>query len=100
MCQELGMQPHQKATVQRWLQTMRGIDVEWDNHSARSLRLLTSEPEKACLQLFVTDTLRYLATGVVSTLKSISVLKIQWNPQRLTIPIFNNETTFQILQQY
>ncbi|WP_228058109.1 hypothetical protein [Nostoc sp. LEGE 12447] len=66
LCQELGMQPRQKATVQKWLQTMRGIDVEWDDHSARSLRLLvTSEPEKASLQLSVTDTLRYLATGVV-----------------------------------
>ncbi|RCJ31960.1 hypothetical protein A6770_19115 [Nostoc minutum NIES-26] len=58
LCQELGMQPCQKATVQKWLQTMRGIDVEWDNHSARSLRLLTSEPEKPSLQLSVTDTLR------------------------------------------
>ncbi|MCC5657233.1 Fis family transcriptional regulator [Nostoc sp. XA010] len=65
LCQELGMQPRQKATVQRWLQTMRGIDVEWDDHSARSYRLLTSEPEKSSLQLSVTDTLRYLATGVV-----------------------------------
>ncbi|BAZ49619.1 Fis family transcriptional regulator [Nostoc sp. NIES-4103] len=64
LCLELGMQPRQKATVQKWLQTMRGIDVEWDDHSARSLRLLTSEPEKS-LQLSVTDTLRYLATGVV-----------------------------------
>jgi len=65
LCQELGMQPRQKATVQRWLQTMRGIDVEWEDHSARSYRLLTSEPEKPSLQLSVTDTLRYLATGVV-----------------------------------
>ncbi|MEH2171888.1 hypothetical protein [Nostoc sp.] len=44
---------------------MRGIDVEWDDHSARSLRLLTSEPETSSLQLSVTDTLRYLAPGVV-----------------------------------
>ncbi|MEH2201639.1 hypothetical protein [Nostoc sp.] len=65
LCQELGMQPRQKATVQRWLQTIRGIDVEWDKHSARSLHLLTSEPEARSLDISVTDTLRYLATGVV-----------------------------------
>lgn len=65
LCQELGMQSRQKATVQRWLQTMRGIDVEWEDHSARSLRLLNPEPEEARVQICVTDTLRYLATGVV-----------------------------------
>ncbi|MBN3940937.1 Fis family transcriptional regulator [Nostoc sp. NMS9] len=65
LCLELGMQPRQKATVQRWLQTMRGIDVEWDDHSARSYRLLQSESETPSLQISVTDTLRYLATGVV-----------------------------------
>ncbi|MEH1949695.1 MAG: Fis family transcriptional regulator [Nostoc sp.] len=65
LCQELGMQPRQKATVQRWLQTMRGIDVQWDDHSARSLRLLTSEPEALSLDISVTDTLRYLSTGVM-----------------------------------
>lgn len=65
LCQELGMQPRQKATVQRWLQTMRGIDVEWEDHSARSLRLLNPEPEEPSLQISVTDTLRYLASGVV-----------------------------------
>ncbi|WP_223280025.1 hypothetical protein [Nostoc sp. PA-18-2419] len=45
LCLELRMQPRQKATVQRWLQTMRGIDVEWDDHSARSLCLLQSESD-------------------------------------------------------
>lgn len=65
LCRELGMQSRQKATVQRWLQTMRGIDVEWEDHSARSLRLLNPEPEEAPVQISVTDTLRYLATGVV-----------------------------------
>lgn len=43
----------------------RGIDVEWDDHSARSLCLLQSESETPSLQISVTDTLRYLATGVV-----------------------------------
>ncbi|MBD1922943.1 Fis family transcriptional regulator [Microcoleus sp. FACHB-831] len=65
LCQELGMQPSQKATLQRWLQTMRGIDVEWEDHAARSLRLLRSEPEEPPMQIPVQETLRYLATGVV-----------------------------------
>lgn len=65
LCQELGMLPRQKATVQKWLQTMRGIDVQWEDHSPRSLRLLRSESETPSLQISVTDTLRYLATGVV-----------------------------------
>jgi hypothetical protein len=65
LCVELGMQPRQKATLQRWLQTMRGIDVEWEDNVARSLRLLAQdlevEPE---LQISATETLRYLATGL------------------------------------
>ncbi len=65
VCQELGMQPRQKATVQRWLQTIRGIDVEWEDHAPRSLHLLNPEPEKPYEQISVTDTLRYLATGIV-----------------------------------
>ena len=65
LCQLLGMHPRQKATVQRWLQTMRGIDVEWEAHSARSLRLLISEPEEVSVQIPTTETLRYLATGLV-----------------------------------
>lgn len=65
LCVELGMQPRQKATLQRWLQTMRGIDVEWDDNAARSLRLLTFDPEiETGLQIPVTETLRYLATGL------------------------------------
>jgi hypothetical protein len=65
LCQELGMKPSQKATVQKWLQTMRDIDVQWEDHSTRSLRLLRTESETPSLQISVTDTLRYLATGVV-----------------------------------
>lgn len=65
LCQELGMQPRQKATVQRWLQTIRGIDLEWEDHAPRSLHLLNPEPEEPSLQIPVTDTLRYLATGIV-----------------------------------
>jgi hypothetical protein len=65
LCVELGMQPSQKATLQRWLQTMRGIDVEWEDNVARSLRLLNSEPEvEHKPQIPVTETLRYLATGL------------------------------------
>jgi REase associating with pPIWI_RE/pPIWI_RE three-gene island domain Y len=65
LCIELRMQPRQRATLQRWLQTMRGIDVEWEDNAARSLRLLTSEPEVELeLQIPVTETLRYLATGL------------------------------------
>lgn len=65
LCAELAMQPRQKATLQRWLQTMRGIDVEWEDNAARSLRLLTSDPEvEPALHIPVTETLRYLATGL------------------------------------
>jgi hypothetical protein len=65
LCVELEMQPRQKATVQRWLQTMRGIDVEWEDNAARSIRLLSKEPEiEPGLQISVTETLRYLATGL------------------------------------
>lgn len=63
-CAELGMQPRQKATLQRWLQTMRGIDVDWEDNAARSLRLLIPDPEEPGLQIPVTETLRYLATGL------------------------------------
>ncbi|GET42210.1 restriction endonuclease-related protein [Microseira wollei] len=65
LCVELGMQPRQKATVQRWLQTIRGIDVEWEDNAARSLRLLSNDAEvEPGLQISVTETLRYLATGL------------------------------------
>ncbi|MFB2894963.1 hypothetical protein ACE1CI_18815 [Aerosakkonemataceae cyanobacterium BLCC-F50] len=65
LCLELGMQPRQKATLQRWLQTMRGIDLEWEDNAARGLRLLSNDPEvEPGLQISVTETLRYLATGL------------------------------------
>ncbi|WP_155749028.1 Fis family transcriptional regulator [Scytonema sp. UIC 10036] len=65
LCAELGMQPRQRATLQRWLQTMRGIDVEWEDNAARSLRLLTPDSEvESKPQIPVTETLRYLATGL------------------------------------
>ncbi|MBW4540507.1 MAG: hypothetical protein KME43_15375 [Myxacorys chilensis ATA2-1-KO14] len=65
LCLLLEMQTKQKATVQRWLQTLRGIDVQWEDHSARSLHLLRPEPQKPSVQISATETLRYLATGVV-----------------------------------
>lgn len=65
LCTEMGIQPRQKATLQRWLQTMRGIDVDWEDNIARSLRLLIPDPEaEAELKISVTETLRYLATGL------------------------------------
>jgi hypothetical protein len=64
LCTELGMQSRQKATLQRWLQTMRGVDLEWVDHVPRSLRLLREEPLEPKLQIPVTETLRYLATGL------------------------------------
>lgn len=66
LCQELGMKPRQKATVQRWLQSMRGIDVEWEDHAPRTLCLLNPNPEQELgLQLPAKDILRYVATGLV-----------------------------------
>ncbi len=65
LCLLLEMQTKQKATVQRWLQTLRGIDVDWEDHSARSLRLLRPEPQKPSVQISAVETLRHLATGVV-----------------------------------
>ena len=64
LCIELEMQPRQKATLQRWLQTMRGIDVEWSDHVPRSLHLVREEPAEPEIQIPVTETLRYLATGL------------------------------------
>lgn len=64
LCIELEMQPSQKATLQRWLQTMRGIDVEWADHAPRSLHLIREEPAEPEIQIPVTETLRYLATGL------------------------------------
>lgn len=65
LCMELGKPPRQKATVQKWLQTMRGIDVEWEDHVPRTLHLLNPEPEEPALQISSAETLRYLATGLV-----------------------------------
>lgn len=65
LCIELDMKPQQKATLQKWLQTMRGIDVEWGDNVARSLRLLREEPPEPQRKIDVTDTLHYLATGLV-----------------------------------
>ncbi|OUL23396.1 Fis family transcriptional regulator [Nostoc sp. 106C] len=65
LCVELEMKPQQKATLQRRLQTIRGIDVDWDDNVARSLRLLNLDPEgEPGLNIPVTETLRYLATGL------------------------------------
>ncbi len=62
------MQARQKSTVQRWLQTMRGIDVEWEDHIARSLYRIkkeSDEPEESTFFLSEYETLRYLATGLI-----------------------------------
>ncbi|MDJ0713067.1 MAG: hypothetical protein QNJ54_02455 [Prochloraceae cyanobacterium] len=65
LCVELGMKPSQKATVQKWLQSMRGIDVEWDDHVARSLRLLQEDFNQPEIEMSVKEIVRYLATGLV-----------------------------------
>jgi hypothetical protein len=64
LCEELGMRRNQKATIQRWLQTMRGIDVEWDNNIPRSLRLIGVESATPEISIPINETLRYLATGL------------------------------------
>ncbi len=65
LCRELGMEPRQRATLQRWLQTMRHTDVDWDDNIARSLRLVKADPElEQGLQLLVKETLQYLTTGL------------------------------------
>jgi hypothetical protein len=38
LCQELGMKITQKGTLQKWLKTMRGIDVDWVDNAPRSYR--------------------------------------------------------------
>lgn len=59
------MSTRQKATLQRWLQTIRGIDVEWDDHVPRSLRLLQIQDPQPVQTLDVRVALRYLATGLM-----------------------------------
>lgn len=63
LCVELGRSPEGRATVQRWLQTMRGKDVEWEDNTARSLRLLEDKSETP-FEVSVVETLRYLSTGL------------------------------------
>ena len=65
LCRELAMKPSQKGTLQKWLKTMRGIDVEWDDNSKKSLRLLRDETIKQQKQISVKETLHYLTTGLV-----------------------------------
>lgn len=64
LCLELGMKPTQKGTLQKWLKSMRGIDVEWDNDSPRSLRLLEKDLETES-QVSTVETLRYVTTGLI-----------------------------------
>ncbi len=64
LCEELGMRRNQKATIQRWLQTMRGIDVEWDDSTPRSLHLIGVESAAPEISIPINETLRYLATGL------------------------------------
>jgi hypothetical protein len=80
------MQPRQKATLQRWLQTMRGIDVEWEDNAARSLRLRASDPEvEPKLQISVPETLRYLATGLAEWEKQEPIKRSEIIPHALRI---------------
>lgn len=77
LCQLLKMHPRQKATVQRWLQTMRGIDVEWEAHAHRSLRLFALPIEEISVPIPVTETLRYLATGLIEWEKKSPQMRSQ-----------------------
>ncbi|MDJ0773568.1 MAG: Fis family transcriptional regulator [Mastigocoleus sp. MO_167.B18] len=65
LCQELGMEPSRKGTLHKWLKTIRGIDVEWDDNCTRSIRLLREEPPEAEIQISTIETLRYVTTGLV-----------------------------------
>jgi hypothetical protein len=65
LCKELGMKPTQKGTLQKWLKTMRGIDIEWDDDLPRSLRLLQKDPLEVESQISTVETLRYLTRGLV-----------------------------------
>ena len=65
LCQELGMEPSRKGTLHKWLKTIRGIDVEWDDNLPRSIRLLREEPPEAEIQISTRETLRYVTTGLV-----------------------------------
>ena len=40
------------------------IDVEWEDHVRRTLHLIREEPVEPEIQISVTETLRYLATGL------------------------------------
>ncbi len=65
LCQELGMKPTQKGTLQKWLKTMRGINIDWDDDSPRSLRLLQSDPLEVEGSISTVDTLRYVTRGLM-----------------------------------
>ncbi|MGK7898378.1 MAG: Fis family transcriptional regulator [Xenococcus sp. (in: cyanobacteria)] len=68
LCQELnklGMKRPQRGTLQKWLKTMRGIDVEWDDDSPRSLRLIHENPPGKDSQISTAETLRYVTTGLI-----------------------------------
>ncbi len=70
LCKELGMKRTQKGSLQKWLKTMRGIDVDWDDDSSRSLRLLQADPLEAKSSISTVDTMRYLTTGLIEWEKS------------------------------
>ena len=65
LCQELGMKPTQKGSLQKWLKTMRGIDIDWDDDSPRSLRLLQPDPLEVESPISTVDTLRYVTRGLM-----------------------------------
>ena len=65
LCKELGMKRTQKGTLQKWLKTMRGIDVEWEDNVPRTLRLLEKDPLETESKISTAETLRYLTTGLI-----------------------------------
>lgn len=85
LCIELGMQPRQRATLQRWLQTIRAVDVDWDDNVARSLHLLNPDREsEQGLKIPVAETLQYLATGLAEWEKQEPTKRAHF-PQALRI---------------
>lgn len=84
LCQELGMKASQKGTLQKRLQTMRGIDLEWDDNMPRSYRLLRQENLENQSLISVTETVRYLATGLVEW-ENLAPEKRDFSPKALRL---------------
>jgi hypothetical protein len=65
LCRELGMRKSQKGSLQKWLKTMRGIDIEWEDNVPRTIRLLEKDPLETESKISTAETLRYITTGLI-----------------------------------